>query len=1628
MEPKQKSFFKNFSRYFFLFLMGILLLFFLIRGYETADDITFSQGQVIITVSQLINDVYSVHLNLQHLQDTKKENYAIKFRKNLDDAIHRVDLILNGQNIRGRKIYPVRHKELRNDLKKIKIYINQLRPLNEKIISSNFQYFNSENLSEFHKDFDTALKILDRIKFNIINHFNLNRTNFHKYKILSIIFSSILLLLLVFALVFIDRQKLKDIKLLNNANEALKEKIEQQIITRQKLQDEVLLNNTILSTTLNGFILADTNGNIVDVNPSYCNMIGYSREELLKMNIKQLEIKIPLEKVDDKIEEMVEKTRDRFETQHRCKNGNIIDFDVSISIMNLDNQILVAAFLNNITERKKVLEKLKTEEERYRIILNNIDEIVYQIEFEDNNFFNSEISFISPKTETILGIKPEEFYNNPSIWLESLHPEDIELTKESTLRILKSGKPELRDYRIKNKITEKYHWFEDRITPLYNGKNELIGMVGVAHDITDWITAKKELEEKELRYRTLFNLAPNGIMIEDKNGNIVDANSALCANFGYEEGELIGKNVSIFTHPENKGKIDSNIDQILTGETLRHTLKSIKKDGSEIHIRLSETKIQLPNLEDGLLCISEDITESIKMQDALKKSEDMYKKLIEISPVGITIIKDQKIVYSNSAFAEVIGFKDKTEIIGKNMLDFVHPDYFEFAKERLINLLNKKENKVSSAEEKFIKKNGDTIDVLVMGQEIEYEGENAVQGYIYDITERKMLTNALQKSEERLKEAQRIANLGNWDWNIETNELFWSDEVYNIFDLRPKDFEATYDAFIKTVHPDDRKFVQDSVNQAIHENKPYNIIHRIALKNGKIKFLQERGNVYYSTINKPIRMIGTIQDITEQKTAERALIESEKRISSIMKAAPVGIGVVRDRVLIYINDFLCNLLGYTNEEMIGHESKFFYESDKEYEKIGKLYEKALTEGVASEETKIKHKYGNVLDVIISLCPIERNDLSQGSIFSVLDITIRKQMEDHLKIEEARYRGLFEHAPISIWEEDFSEGKKFIDQLKKEGITDFYKYFTDNHEQLIELVGLIKIININNETVRILKAESKQQVMEGLNQIFTSDSVETFKKEISSLANGETKFAYESRHKNFKNEIQDIYVTLSIAPGFENTWGKVFISVNDTTDLKKSQEAIKISEANLRSLIEGREESIWSIDVNYNYLTMNDFFRKSYKEIYGKNLKKGMNALNILSKGIREIWEPKYSEALSGKRVNFEFQQSFNNELHYFDVYLNPIIKDNIVSGVSVIAIETTDKVKADEQLRYQAKLLDSAQDAIIVSRDVIIENNLNNTIRYWNKGSEKLYGWKKEEVIGRELRDVIPMEPLNTTFDAIREAIMRKGEWTGETIQYDKYGNKLNIYMSVSVVFENGKLIGSFGINHNITDLKAAYNKLEESQKQLQALTQYLEKVREEERTNIAREIHDDLGQSLTALKIDISWLEKGIENKTKTTSEKINGIKNLIDSTIKSVQKISSELRPGIIDDLGLSVAIEWSTNEFQKRTGIICNLTIRPELILANEQVSIAFFRIYQEILTNVSRHAKAKHVWTTLTKEQNKITLVVQDDGIGIDKSQINNPHSLGLLGIRERLRILEGILNISGSKGKGTKIEIEIKNSE
>lgn len=228
---------------------------------------------------------------------------------------------------------------------------------------------------------------------------------------------------------------------------------------------------------------------------------------------------------------------------------------------------------------------------------------------------------------------------------------------------------------------------------------------------------------------------------------------------------------------------------------------------------------------------------------------------------------------------------------------------------------------------------------------------------------------------------------------------------------------------------------------------------------------------------------------------------------------------------------------------------------------------------------------------------------------------------------------------------------------------------------------------------------------------------------------------------------------------------------------------------------------------------------------------------------------------------------------------------------------------------------------------------------------------------------------------------------------------------------------------------RAAHMRAEEqlrtSHEQLRALSTYLQTVREEERTRIAREVHDELGQALTSCKLDISWIASKLPREQAPLLEKTKALGSHIDATIKMVRRISTELRPGVLDHLGLAAALEWQANEFQNRTGIKCSVRSSLRSPLLEQNISTAFFRIFQETLTNVIRHAGATHVTAALKEAGGQITLEVLDNGRGISPEQVKGGKSLGLLGMRERAALLGGTFEIAPLRDRaGTKVTVRI----
>jgi signal transduction histidine kinase len=229
-------------------------------------------------------------------------------------------------------------------------------------------------------------------------------------------------------------------------------------------------------------------------------------------------------------------------------------------------------------------------------------------------------------------------------------------------------------------------------------------------------------------------------------------------------------------------------------------------------------------------------------------------------------------------------------------------------------------------------------------------------------------------------------------------------------------------------------------------------------------------------------------------------------------------------------------------------------------------------------------------------------------------------------------------------------------------------------------------------------------------------------------------------------------------------------------------------------------------------------------------------------------------------------------------------------------------------------------------------------------------------------------------------------------------------------------------LRREIAERRLAEQHLRESEERLRALTGHFISAREEERTHIAREIHDEFGQVLTALKMDIVWLSKRLDD--PALLEKTDSMRQLVDDTVRTVRRISTGLRPGVLDDMGLVAAIVWQTTEFQKRTGIRCRTALPPDTDVFDKDLSTTVFRIFQEMLTNVARHAHATRLDVELRHEAGRLVLEVFDNGVGMVPGDLKEMASLGLLGMQERAMRLGGAVQIDGARGAGTRIAVSI----
>lgn len=396
------------------------------------------------------------------------------------------------------------------------------------------------------------------------------------------------------------------------------------------------------------------------------------------------------------------------------------------------------------------------------------------------------------------------------------------------------------------------------------------------------------------------------------------------------------------------------------------------------------------------------------------------------------------------------------------------------------------------------------------------------------------------------------------------------------------------------------------------------------------------------------------------------------------------------------------------------------------------------------------------------------------------------------------------------------------------------------------------------------------------------------------------------------------------------------------------------------------------------------------------------------------------------RVEYRWQIADGTYRWFLDHAVLQKPPGNSVPELTGLWLDITGQKQVEEMLR---EVNDQLVALIRASPIGIVILDAAGNCELWNPAAEAIFGWREEEVLGCPLPTVAPDQA--DEHQRLRERVLKDEAFTDmEVLRSRKDGTQIHISLSTAPLRDRlGHITGLIGLMADVSQRKQDERRLYQSNEKLRALAQRIESVREEESSRIAREIHDELGQLLTSVKLDLAWIAKRFvgPDRDQTRMEiqaRIPDLMQTIEAAIQSVREIATALRPRILDELGLGPAMEWQAQDFDRRTGVRCQLSLPTLPLPIGPEQATALFRIFQEILTNVTRHAEATLVRVRLEVLAGMAELEVADDGRGITDQELNRWTSLGLIGMRERAEQLNGTLSICGSPGKGTTITVLI----
>lgn len=1423
----------------------------------------------------------------------------------------------------------------------------------------------------------------------------------------------------------IQLQKVQDDILLGMLRDVTSQKEKQEFL--RQMEDKYRL---IVETSIEGICTLDENHLITYVNSRLASMLGYSVEEMLGKQIVNFLFEEDVANHQEMMELREKGHADPYERRFRRKDGTSLWMNVSPK-PTMDGQGIFCgsfAMLTDISAQKRQEDIQKAHLHLLQFADQHlVDELLKETLDILGEFIDSPIGFfhfVDPnkliftrrvwstkalrKHENYTGNNRHQPFDEIGVWLDCIHNRKSLIINDFAALAGKINLP-------------SGHGGIERCLILPLIRNEqvvaLLGLANKASDYSDkdidlvssfadpiWNIVERKIAEEKLRqnslqYQTIISTSLDGFSICSASGKIMEANDSYCRMLGYTRDEILELSIPDIEGQEMPEETARHIQKMTKSGSERFETKHKCKDGKIISVEVNTTYMP----EAGIFTtFTRDITERKRIEEALLENQELLSLFVSHSPI-YAFIKDvtpteSRVIQVSDNYIQMVGVSSR-DMAGKTMAELFPPEFA--SKITADDWAVVVENKVLELNEEL---NGRSY--ITIKFPIHQKGKTLLAGYTIDITDSKQAEirhkaafDALQISEEQLKEAQKIAHLGRWVYDIINDQLNWSDMIFEIFEIDPDKFDATYEAFLEAVHPDDRAEVNRVYNESLINHAPYEITHRLLMKDGRIKWVNEICRTEYDDQKQPVRSIGIVQEITNLRLAEEELIKRERLLQESQATAHVGS---------YIIDLVTGTNYWTKEafRIFGMDENQPVPTIQEYrslihpDDVAPLYEmfgKSISTGAQFDLIyRIIHPSGD-LRYVHSIGNPEKN--AAGEVVRMVgtfqDVTESKRAEVVLTREKQRLTDIINATNVGTWELDLQTGENVLNarwaemlgyNLEELSPTTYDTWVKLVHPDDLKLSGELEKRHVNGE-------------------------LETYECEV------------RLRHKN-GNWVWILTKGKVIARSEEGKPLLMYGTHQDITERKLAEQELLQRD----QLLEESQKIAHLGSFVRDMVTDQTYWTKETYRIFGLDEKLPAPIGKEFEKFIHpedvEIESKLFTECIqTANSFDWVYRIIKNNgEIRFVRSIVNPLCsKDGKVIQISGTIQDVTENVLMENGIRESEKRFKSLYENIPLGYQSLDPNGYFLDI---NPAWAKLLGYSPEEVIGRWFGDFLVDEEV----DLFKQRFpMFKVTGAVHDIEFHmkhKNGHTVTVNFNGQIGYDAwGKVERTYC---NLVDI----TKRKEMEENLQASLA--------EKEVLIREVHHRVKNNLAAI---LGLMDMERQSTTDLTAKNLltelsNRIKSM--STVheklyrsESLSKIDfQDYLTSFVSHLRTSLRTSNEIISTVDARGIELSLDLAvPCGLIVNELVTNSMKYAFPEGKPG-NQHDKGCGINISMKEESGKYILTVSDNGVGLpDELEWRESKTLGLRLVRMLgEHQLGGFVELDTSHGLLVKIEFDSNSRE